>query len=319
MIELIKFFRILFLSPKITNDRLKAFTEDHIQRLTTHNPGGIFTVILTAITTAYNNYFGDISSESLNKAVQEGKTVAMIESRKALEKNISDNEALVKYTYRANLPFYEEFYPLGLTEYYQADLSTFTTITQRYKEVLAAHAADFPAPFVEEFTALQEVFVVNRNAQLAAKGNVAGERSDIATTRPALAKQLTKNLLTIALQYAGDESKCDVYFDQTILDSAFRESDRKITAEINPGETQSTFDNITKGDLQLRFKNTGEGNLNYGFVQNSTDAIAATAHIVPAGQTITLSAAELGWTTVNKYLNITNNGEMAGSYTIEKI
>src|SRR6476620_8053847 len=111
MIELVKYFRILFLSVKLSRARLKLFTEDHIQRLNANNPGGIFTTILTNVTNAYNAYYGDMASESLNEAVREGKTLAMNESRGFLEKNISENEGLVSYTYRANLSLYEEFYP----------------------------------------------------------------------------------------------------------------------------------------------------------------------------------------------------------------
>src|SRR5688572_30545607 len=122
MIELIKYFRILFMSAKISRERLKDFTEDHIIRLTNNNPGGIFTVILTAVTNAYNSYYGDMSSEEVNLAVQEGKTVAMNNSRALLEKQLSDHEKLVAYTYRNAPETYEEFYPLGLKEYYDADL-----------------------------------------------------------------------------------------------------------------------------------------------------------------------------------------------------
>ncbi len=63
MIELIKYFSILFMSPKISRERLKDFTESHIARLTANNPAGVFTTILTNITTAYNSYFGDLSSD----------------------------------------------------------------------------------------------------------------------------------------------------------------------------------------------------------------------------------------------------------------
>src|SRR4051812_12669767 len=109
MIELIKYFRILFLSKNLSRERLKDFTEAHILALTAHNPGGIFTTILTNVTTAYNNYYGDLSSEMVNLAVQEGKTVAMNASRVALEKQLSDNEGLIAYTYRNNLDKYELF------------------------------------------------------------------------------------------------------------------------------------------------------------------------------------------------------------------
>jgi len=319
MIELIKYFRIMFMSTRISRDRLRAFTEDHIQRLTANNPGGIFTTILTDVTNAYNAFAGDLASKSLNEAVKEGKTIALTEAHDALEKQISENESLVRYTYRNNNPFYEEFYPLGITEYHDAGMEVFATITLRYRTVLANHNADFPAQFVTDYNTLYGTFVTNRNAQSTAKSAVSSEISDLAATRPALAKQLTVDLLTISLEYIGDESKADVYFDQAILDAAFRESERKVTSEINPGETQNVFDNITKGDLMIAVKNNGEDVINIAFKNAADVAVAAGEHPVNPGQEISLNAAEFGWTSENKFLNVTNNGALAGSYTVEKV
>lgn len=320
MIELVKFFRILFLSERISVDRLKNFTEDHIQRLTANNPGGIFTAILTAVTTAYNNYFGDMSSKSLNLAVQEGKTQAMKESRDALLKQLSDNEKLVAYTYKDNKPAYEEFYPLGTTEYRNASLSQLETISGRYKEVLAAHATDFTTGFVTAYNTVQATFVANRAAQQAAFGNVAAERSDLTATRTALATQLTANVLTIALQYLGDESKAAEYFNQGILNAAFAEADRRVVSEINPSETQNIFNNISKGSVTLVIKNTGSQPLYVGFTETETQPVSESEDkLLAPGAETGATAAEGGWTTTRKYLNITNHSMGTGSYDARKV
>ncbi len=320
MIELIKYFRILFLSAKISRERLKDFTEHHILSLTAHNPGGIFTAILTAVTTAYNNYYGDLSSEMVNLAVQEGTTIAMNESRVTLEKQLSDNEKLVAYTYRNDRNTYEEFYPLGLTEYQNADLGTFDTITERYKTVLGNHAADFTAGFVSDYNTASATFKSNRDAQVTAMSNVTNERSDMNTTRPALAKQLTINLLTIGLQYVGDESKCDLYFNQAILNDAFNESDKRIEATIDPGDSENVFSNIGKSTVSLLAKNNGTGPLAVHFMANETDPVPNNPDfILGPGEEKGANAGQLGWTSTTKFLNITNYGEETGSYVIEKV
>jgi len=318
MIELIRYFRILFMSENLSRERLKDFCEDHIQRLTNNNPGGIFTGILTTVTAAYNAYFGDLSSESLNQAVQEGKTVAMQESRVALEKNLSENEKLIAYTYRNNAPVYEEFYPLGMTEYLRADLTTLQTITQRYLTVLTNHAADFTPAFVTEYTTRRTTFVNNRNAQMAAMGDVAAERSDLATTRPALAHRLTENLLTIALQYLGDETKADVYFDQAILNAAFSESARKVADTLDPGQTKHVFV-VTQGDVRLIGRNDGLVTLNIGFKDTPDEPATLEDEMLKAGEESSSLSSQAGWTSEKKYLNITNNSDQAGSFVIEKI
>ena len=319
MIELLKYFRILFMSPQISRERLKDFTESHIARLTANNPGGIFTTILSNITAAYNNYFGDLSSETVNLAVQEGKTIAMENSKLALLKNISENEGLISYTYRNNPETYEEFYPQGVDEYYQADLPTLETISNRYLTVLNNHAGDFTAVFIATYGVLQGTYVANRAAQTTAKGNVDSERSDLTASRPALALQLTTNLLTIALQYVGDESKAAVYFDQSILNAAFRESEKKVASSIDPAATQNVFDNITKGEVEIKGKNDGESDWYIGFKATADEPCTAADKLVTPGDEGSSSTTQLGWTSTKKFLNITNLSGITGSYVIEKI
>lgn len=319
MIELVKYFRILFLSPKISRERLRDFCRDHLQRLTANNPGGVFTPIITALTTAYNAYNADLTAYLTKTAQKEGRTLDADNKRNALLKNISDNEKLVAFTYKDNMPVYEEFYPLGITEYTRSSVSELATLGERYLNILTVHAADFSAPFITAYTNLYNAYVAALNENSSVRSGVDTERSDLASSKEALALQMTKNLLTIALQYAGNESKADVYFDQSILNVAFRESEKKVTGEIDPGLTQNLFDNITKGELQLRMKNNGEGVLYIAFKADEETPATETDTAIGPGQEVTLNAAELGFTTVNKYLNITNLGTLIGSYEVEKV
>jgi hypothetical protein len=320
MIELVKYFRILFLSAKLSRDRLKDFTEDHIQRLTANNPGGIFTTILTAITSAYNSYFGDLASEELNLVVQKGMTTAMNESRTALEKQLSDNEGLVAYIYRNNKAMYELFYPQGMTEYYQASISHMGTISGRYKTALSNNSGDFDPQFITDYNTVQQTFIDNRAAQEGAKGNVSAERSDLQVSRPELCTQLTKNLLTIALQYVGDESKSDVYFNQAILNAAFKESDTRVESELDPGRDEVIFSNITKGTVDLMVENTGTVPLNFGFVASENIPLVNDPNsVVPAGKSTGSTAAEAGWTSEKKIFKVANFTGEEGSYIARKV
>ena len=320
MIQLIKYFSILFLSTKISRERLKDFAEDHIARLNANNPGGIFTVILTDVTTAFTNYFGDITSESLNLALQEGKTVAMNESRDALCKLISKNENLIAYQYSANMMVYQEFYPLGITEYTEADLPTLETKGKRYLDVLALHAADFTAAFVADYTVVYKTYVENRNFQKAAMCGVAAEKRDLATTKPALCKQLTYNLLTIAREFLGDESAGDVYFNQAILNAAFKEADSRIENDINPMTTQNVFDNTAGPDTKYKISVSGDGTIVVGFADGMDVVITpATGKVIDNTTALTFKASEMGYTSAKKYLNVTSQSSITLSFVIERV
>jgi hypothetical protein len=43
-----------------------------------------------------------------------------------------------------------------------------------------------------------------------------------------------------------------------------------------------------------------------------------TIHTINPGQEVSFNAAELGWTLVIKFLNVTNNGALEGIYVAEK-
>ncbi|MBK8660102.1 MAG: hypothetical protein IPN22_14850, partial [Bacteroidetes bacterium] len=221
MIDLIKYFRILFMSPQISRERLRQFAESHIQRLTVNNPGGIYGAILAAITTAYSNFAGNLVDASTLEASSKALTLAKTNAQKAVHDKIREFEPLLDYTYRANRPVYLEFYPQGLTEYDAATNAVFQTIAQRFQAAMNAHLADFPPAEAAAFNTLMTTYLSSINNELAGEGNVAGERTEIADTRLALCTQLTTNLLTIALNNVGNEAQAAVYFDQSILDAAF--------------------------------------------------------------------------------------------------
>ncbi len=320
MLQFIRYFAILFLSPKISRSRLKSFAEDHILRLTANNPGGIFTSILTAVTTAYNAYFGDLSSETLNLTVQESKTIAMNESRVALEARLSDNNALVTYTYRNDESTYHLFYPNGMNEYLDASIDDLETISGRYKSVLASHSGDFSNDFVSEYNTIQQTFVDNRSAQTTAKANVSSERSDMATSKVTLANQLTVNLLTIATKYVGDESKAAVYFNQAIINAAFTESASKVENDINPRETQNDFDNTSGPEIKYKMSVEGPGTLYFGFGETAETLIDAnTGKAVNETEDKTFTASEMGYTSEKLFLNVTNSEAVTLSYAIERV
>ncbi len=321
MIQLFKYFSILFTNKNISRQLLKDFTADHIARLTTNNPGGIFATILTNITNAYNSYFGDLDAEALKVRLQEGKTIAMDNTHVALTTLISKNAGLISYKYGEGSEIYEQFYPQGVTKFSEDDLPTLETDAAAYKAVLASHSADFDADFVTEYDDTFQAYKDARVAQHQAFGNVAGERNDIITTKAAVCKQLTVNLLTIAIQCIGNESKADVYFDQSMINTAFAQAESRVENEITTNETQNCFDNTASNETNYKTTVSGEGTVYVGFAETPETAIDATSG-KPVDQTAPkiYSAGVLGYTPgVKKYLNITSTAGITISYVVERV
>jgi hypothetical protein len=132
---------------------------------------------------------------------------------------------------------------------------------------------------------------------------------------------MTTNLLTIALQYVGDESKADVYFDQSILSAAFSESNSSVEGDLDPAETENIFDNTEKPETTFKLEVTGAGNAFFGFATDPATPITAGTgkEITGDGDAEYFTAAELGFTSEKKNLNVTDANGVMVSYSAEKV
>jgi hypothetical protein len=328
MIQLMKYFLILFMDTHISKARLKQFTSDHLIRLTDHNPGAIYNTLITDTTAAATAYFGDYAGELDSLSSQEGDTQAMDNARAALTKNIGNNSNYMKYLYQDDITGkYEKFYPRTMEEYDKASLEDYIDITNRYLNKLTEFTADFDPAFITAFTNLHTAFNAAYTLQHGDFSAVAGERGDQHITRPTLCKQLTKNLLVIASNNVGLDFKAGVYFDQSILNEAFAESERKLSnVDINPGDTQNAF-LVTQSTVHIKVKNNGTTPLYIKYKPTADTVVIAEDGAIQAGQELTVTAMEGGWNTNTRYLNLTcpaagspdNPDGLVGNYTIEKV
>ena len=120
MIDLMKYFRILFLSARISRERLKIFAESHLQRLTANNPGNIFAPLIAALQIALDDYNKDVVDISTVGAQLKSLTQSANDAQAAVLNKIRELEPYITYTYRNDRPVYLQFYPSGLEEYNQA-------------------------------------------------------------------------------------------------------------------------------------------------------------------------------------------------------
>src|SRR5687768_2624228 len=99
MIDFNNLFKNWFNTPKISDDKLKIFTQVHLQRSTAKNGSGLFTTMISDTTTAYNNYFGKITDEDLAMAIKESLTEAAGNLLTTFKNSISQQEGLIKSLY----------------------------------------------------------------------------------------------------------------------------------------------------------------------------------------------------------------------------
>lgn len=207
----------IFEDEKLSDSNLRAYADDHLIRLANNNPGSVYTPLITDTTTAYTAYYGSMTSEATKEAVSEGLTITMNTAKDAVLEKLSKQRDLVAYKFGADSPTYQQFFPQGMDEYRRAQLDDLTTILDRYSAAANLHlTADFPAE-VTEVDALITAYKDARTVQRDAFSETDALRTDRRENRKTLTLQLTKNILTLAIDFLEDTDGFDDYYDPQLL------------------------------------------------------------------------------------------------------
>jgi hypothetical protein len=217
MLNLRKFFEILFNNPKISDDALRVFAEDHLQRLVANNDGGGYTTMIAATEQAVTDYFGSISSEDTATAIRGSLTKARDAVIASFQKAVRRREGRIRDTFGEDSPQYLEFFPQGLTEYAHATLGTTATLIDRLVNATTKYSAQLGQPMVDEFTALKTNYASAQREQAKKKGEVTSQKTTTSTNRDEVELQLMDNLLTLAKEFKGNPDRGMDFFDQSII------------------------------------------------------------------------------------------------------
>ncbi len=234
------FFTLHFHNRQISDDELNGYTTENIKLLAaTARYGSTAAMVLTAHTA----YFGAITNEGTNAAIQKGLSKAMQTALESFLKTLSRHEGAISSKFGDGSAEYLRFFPAGLTEYREA---TMDTIDQKLTRLTTAFAdlgakldpgvvADFTAPAVGNAPARGVIprFLNARAAQVAAKSATTASKNPSATTREALEVACQKALLTVALD-ALDRSPAERVelrrlFPQHLLENRASTSTTKAT------------------------------------------------------------------------------------------
>ena len=173
--------------------------------------------MITATTTAYTNYFGSMTDEDTKFALQQGLTIAVENAVDNFKKAVSQKEGLVRGNFGKSSKEYQEFFPLGLTEYNKAILANIEMLMTRFVNAANAHVAELGIPFVTEFQGYLSAFQSARASQLLKLGEVADSKTATSFKRDTVENELMKNVHLIAAMYVGDINTCMDFFDQSFV------------------------------------------------------------------------------------------------------
>lgn len=298
---------------KISDDNLKKFSEIAMQRFIANNPGSIYDAIIAEITAAHTDYYGAITDEDVKTAVKEGSTIAMNGALKLFKETVSQKEGIVRGTYGADTPTYQEFFPHGLTEYSNATLANAEMLMDRMVTASTAHVADLTAAFVTLFTNLKTSFVAKRTAQMNLIGEVQGKKAVTSGNRNVLEVVLMKSVLTVAINNIGNPSAIDIYFDQSFLKPA---SQKTFSGLVGALLTITVDSRVYKAEQEIKLYNNGNGVLAFS-LSKEKDVTGAVSVVLNPHEEKIVTASELGDVNTCKYLNVENkDADLDGDYKV---
>ncbi len=216
MVNLATFFKVPFDSKEISDDDLRAFTLDHLQRLKAA-AGAKYAALVAPTEAAYTGYFGAMTGEDTAASLREGLTRRVNAAVEAFQAAVSQKEGIVRGTFGKDAPAYQEFFPRGLSEYGRATLAEIETLMTRMTDAALRHKTELGQPLADQFAALRAEFVAARTAQLGKKGEVSEGRAGTSARRDTLELQLMDNLLVLAREFKGRPNDGLALFDQSLI------------------------------------------------------------------------------------------------------
>ena len=299
MIKFENYFKVLLTQKHISEASLLRFLEDHLHRLMSNNPEGKYDALIAALTQLFDEYRAAIDERNLNQALQESMTKTVDKIISDFKRQISRKEYIILDIWDIKSPEYKEFYPRGLDEYSRATKGNTESLMTRFIATCELHTDDLPEGFAEKFIALQSSYISNREEQLRLIGATDGNRLNVAEKREAVVKQVTKNLLLIAVDFLDKPRMVKVYFDQSIVRRPEKKKSAKqapeVFSEAVPPETKAViihggFDAGTS----FHIVNTGSVNLKFYTANMPDESVPGNALELAPGEEDDVLGSQLG-------------------------
>lgn len=217
MLELTRLVDDRFSTKKLSFADLRSFAEDHLDRLTQRNPGGVYNQLITDTQAVYNQYNTTMLQLATKAAQVEGLTVTVDQAQAAVLQRLAKQRDLLDYLFGQGSATYQQFFPEGLTAFRTARRDDLITQLQPYRSALPTHlAASHPAE-VTEMETLITAFENGRTAQRQAMGEEDQLRTQRRKHRKALTLQLTRSMLLLAADHLENPDRFDDYYNPTYL------------------------------------------------------------------------------------------------------
>jgi hypothetical protein len=209
-----------FDDPKISLDRLLAFTTDHLQRMVANN-AVLFSARITATNAKLAVVESMLTDDQVKLGLRKGKKFIKDTFRKNLPKNVEKIWAVVVAQYGSESAQVLECFPQGRSVF-NVSGSTDDHLENHLQTMLTgvtAHQADLGATVVGNAGALLSSWLVVYNASEVSTGAKSSTQAGKKTARENLQLELHYNLLEIAKAFPRQPEQLDLYMQQSLLEN----------------------------------------------------------------------------------------------------
>lgn len=321
MVNLLTFFKEHFDTERISDDNMKKFSEDHLNRLIANNTNGQYDVLIANLQPLYNTFKNSIATESFEYAKQQASTVTTDKIMADFKKMVSQKEGIIRGNWGVESAEYQLFFPQGLTEYHTSNKANIEELMDRLVMACQAYSQDLGTIFVNTFVTLRDDYVAARANQLQQIGKVTSNKSGTEGARKALAKQLNVNVLTLALEFLGQPERGIDFFDQSIIRSEVAKSNEPIIYEKTvAAKSITSVEQVMSASDVYEISNQGNVEILVGLADTPNDSPISPAAL-SANSTMIQTASQMGFINGQiKYLNLVNeDANNSASIRVEKI
>lgn len=212
-----------FINLQTSEANFNKLAGTHLERLKANNTGNRFESLILQTEPLYQAYISTITTSSGTSSTKESKTVSTNEAIANLKTYISRKEGVIADKFPKKTSVYQEFFPLGLSEYRLASKKNIQLLAERFIKAAQLHSATIGKEIAKEAQSLLDIYTASRTQQLQAIGSVKGMSGESKARKKALALQLYKNLLHILLENVEQTDQVKTYFDISFLRKTRRE------------------------------------------------------------------------------------------------
>lgn len=212
-----------FLNLQTSEANFNKLASTHLERLKANNTGNRFDTLILQTEPLYQAYISTLNTSSGTSSSKESKTVSTNEAIINLKAYISRKEGVIADKFPKKTPVYQEFFPMGLSEYRLSSKKNVQLLAERFIKAAQLHGSVLGKEIAKEAQILLDTYATSRTQQLQAIGSVKGMSGESRARKKALALQLYKNLLCLLLENAERTEDAKTYFDISFLERSRRQ------------------------------------------------------------------------------------------------